>query len=160
MLASSSIGHIHRLSTSGWEILRSADEAVMCRTADRLVAGFATAITDHRFAAYIPLVDVLPEHHGRRSRRDGKDRQRVLERLRACYMIDSCVMTTWCRSMSASVAPYSTLLPGGITTVSTPPTIDLSEMLGRCAVGQRGVSVARRYALSVSMGEVAPSGCS
>ena len=46
------------------EILRSADEAVVCRTADRLVVGFATAVTDHRFAAYIPLAKVLPEHQG------------------------------------------------------------------------------------------------
>jgi ribosomal protein S18 acetylase RimI-like enzyme len=68
------------------EILRSADEAVVCRTADGLVIGFATAITDHHFTAYIPLVEVLPEHQGR-----GIGSQMVaalLERLRACYMID------------------------------------------------------------------------
>jgi L-amino acid N-acyltransferase YncA len=43
-------------------ILRSADEVVVCTTADGLVVGFATAITDRRFAAYIPLVEVLPEY--------------------------------------------------------------------------------------------------
>jgi ribosomal protein S18 acetylase RimI-like enzyme len=55
------------------EILRSTDEV-------------ATAITDHRFAAYIPLVEVLPGHQGR-----GIGSQMVtalLEHLRACYMID------------------------------------------------------------------------
>lgn len=68
------------------EILRSADEVVVCRTAHGSVVGFATAITDHRFAAYIPLVEVLPEHQGR-----GIGSQMVtalLDHLRACYMID------------------------------------------------------------------------
>ena len=68
------------------EILRSADEVVVCRTAHGSVVGFATAITDHRFAAYIPLVEVLPEHQG-----GGVGSMMVtalLERLRACYMID------------------------------------------------------------------------
>lgn len=68
------------------EILRAADEVVVCRTAQGAVVGFATAITDHRFAAYIPLVEVLPEHQGR-----GIGSQMVtamLEQLRSCYMID------------------------------------------------------------------------
>jgi ribosomal protein S18 acetylase RimI-like enzyme len=67
-------------------ILTSADEVVVCRTSDGVVVGFATAITDYRFAAYIPLVEVLPEHQGR-----GIGSQMVqilLERLRSCYMID------------------------------------------------------------------------
>jgi ribosomal protein S18 acetylase RimI-like enzyme len=68
------------------EILRSADEVVVCRTAHGSVVGFATAITDHRFAAYIPLVEVLPEYQGR-----GIGSEMVaalLEQLRTCYMID------------------------------------------------------------------------
>ena len=68
------------------EILRSADVVVLARTPDGAVVGFATAITDHRFAAYIPLVEVLPTHQGQ-----GIGSQMVtalLERLRSCYMID------------------------------------------------------------------------
>lgn len=67
-------------------ILKSADEVVVCRTPDGAVVGFATALTDYRFAAYIPLVEVLPGYQGR-----GIGSQMVrtlLERLRACYMID------------------------------------------------------------------------
>jgi GNAT superfamily N-acetyltransferase len=67
------------------EIVRAADEVVICRV-DAEVVGFATAITDRRFAAYIPLVEVLPAHQGR-----GIGSQMVtalLERLRDCYMID------------------------------------------------------------------------
>jgi GNAT superfamily N-acetyltransferase len=68
------------------EILRRADEVVVCRTAAGDVVGFATAITDRRFAAYIPLVEVLPAHQGH-----GIGSAMVtalLERLRGCYMID------------------------------------------------------------------------
>ena len=68
------------------EILSAADEVVVCRAAAGEVIGFATAITDRRFAAYIPLVEVLPEHQGR-----GIGSQMVtalLERLRSCYTID------------------------------------------------------------------------
>jgi ribosomal protein S18 acetylase RimI-like enzyme len=85
------------------EILRSADEVVVCRAADGLVVGFTTAITDHRFAAYIPLVEMLPERQGR-----GIGSQMVtalLEYLGAYYRSTSCATTTSCRSMSASAAP-------------------------------------------------------
>ena len=68
------------------EILSSADEVVVCRTPDGAVVGFATAITDYRFAAYIPLVEVLPEHQGRGI--GSQMVQTLLERLRSCYMID------------------------------------------------------------------------
>ncbi len=68
------------------EIVRSADEVVVCTTADGLVVGFATAITDRRFAAYIPLVEVLPGHQGRGI--GGQMVTALLERLRSCYMID------------------------------------------------------------------------
>ena len=67
------------------EILSSADEVVVCRTPDGAVVGFATAITDYRFAAYIPLVEVLPEHQGRGI--GSQMVQTLLERLRSCYMI-------------------------------------------------------------------------
>ena len=68
------------------EILRAADEVVVCRATAGEVIGFATALTDRRFAAYIPLVEVLPEHQGR-----GIGSQMVtalLERLRSCDTID------------------------------------------------------------------------
>lgn len=67
-------------------ILTSADEVVVCRTPDGVVIGFATAITDYRFAAYIPLVEVLPEHQRRGI--GSQMVQTLLERLRSCYMID------------------------------------------------------------------------
>lgn len=67
-------------------ILSSADEVVVCRTPDGGVVGIATAITDHRFAAYIPLVEVLPGYQrlgiGSRMVRS------LLELLGSCYMID------------------------------------------------------------------------
>ena len=68
------------------EILRAADEVVVCRDADGSVVGFATAITDHRFAAYIPLVEVLPEHQGRGI--GSKMVTALLDQVRGCYMID------------------------------------------------------------------------
>jgi ribosomal protein S18 acetylase RimI-like enzyme len=67
-------------------IVTSADEVVVCRTPDRAVVGFATAITDYRFTAYIPLVEVLPEYQGRGI--GSHMVQTLLERLRCCYMID------------------------------------------------------------------------
>lgn len=67
-------------------ILRAADDAVVARTGDGTVVGFATAITDRRFAAYVPLVEVLPSHQhagvGSRLVRA------LLDRLADCYMID------------------------------------------------------------------------
>ncbi len=68
------------------EILQAADEVVVCRYHDGTVVGLATAITDRCFAAYIPLLEVLPAHQGR-----GLGSQMVralLDRLRSCYMID------------------------------------------------------------------------
>lgn len=68
------------------EILRAADEVAIARSVDGTVVGFATAITDGRFAAYIPLVEVLPthQHAGVGSRLV----RALLGRLRRCYMID------------------------------------------------------------------------
>jgi GNAT superfamily N-acetyltransferase len=70
--------------------VRAADVAVVARVStgsgDGSVVGFGTAITDHRFAAYIPLVEVLPVQQGR-----GIGSQIVaalLDRLGQCYMID------------------------------------------------------------------------
>lgn len=68
------------------EIVRAAHEAVIARDSEGGVVGFATAITDGTFAAYIPLVEVLPERQG-----EGIGSQLVttlLERLNHCYMVD------------------------------------------------------------------------
>jgi GNAT superfamily N-acetyltransferase len=67
-------------------ILRAADMVVIARDASGCVVGFATAITDHRFAAYIPLVEVLPVHQGRGI--GSSMVEYLLERLSSCYMID------------------------------------------------------------------------
>ena len=67
-------------------IVAAADEVVVARDHDARVVGFATALTDHRFAAYIPLVEVLPEFQ-----RQGVGSlmlRALLDRLSACYMID------------------------------------------------------------------------
>ncbi len=67
-------------------IIRSAPVAVVARGDDDVLTGFATAITDHRFAAYISLVEVLPEHQGRGV---GTAMVRaLLARLDSCYMVD------------------------------------------------------------------------
>lgn len=67
-------------------VLRSAHEVVVARDGDGRMVGFITAITDGMFAAYIPLLEVLPNHQ-----RQGIGR-RLLEtmtaRLASCYMID------------------------------------------------------------------------
>lgn len=67
-------------------ILAAADEVVVARAASGGVVGFATAITDGRFAAYIPLVEVLPEHQG--AGIGSRLVLALLDRLRAHYMID------------------------------------------------------------------------
>jgi ribosomal protein S18 acetylase RimI-like enzyme len=67
-------------------ILCAADEVVVVRTDDGTVIGFVTAITDRVFAAYIPLLEVLPEwrHQGIGSMLITA----MLDRLEDCYMID------------------------------------------------------------------------
>jgi ribosomal protein S18 acetylase RimI-like enzyme len=71
----------HRL-----RVVQAATAVVIARDPDNNVVGFITAVTDGVFAAYIPLLEVLPGHQGR-----GIGRalvQRMLARLRECYMID------------------------------------------------------------------------
>jgi GNAT superfamily N-acetyltransferase len=67
-------------------ILVAADEVVIARDGDGVVIGFATAITDYRFAAFIPLVEVLPQHQ--RSGIGSQMLRALLARLGTCYMID------------------------------------------------------------------------
>ena len=67
-------------------ILAAADEVVVARDRDGVVIGFATAITDYRFATYIPLVEVLPEHQGQSI--GSQIVRALLKRIGNCYMID------------------------------------------------------------------------
>jgi ribosomal protein S18 acetylase RimI-like enzyme len=67
------------------EILRAANEVILAWDGDHLV-GFITALTDGVFAAYIPLVEVLPSHQGRGIGSELVNQ--VLDRLRDHYMID------------------------------------------------------------------------
>ncbi len=67
-------------------IVRAADEVVVARDGSGVVVGFATAITDRRFAAFITLVEVLPAYQGRGI--GSAMVQDLLTRLDACYSID------------------------------------------------------------------------
>ena len=68
------------------DIVATTTTTYLDRDHDGVVIGFATAITDHRFAAYIPLVEVRPEHQRRRI---GTEIVRaLLDRLGTCYMVD------------------------------------------------------------------------
>ena len=67
-------------------VLQAASEVVIARDESGALVGFITAITDGVFAAYIPLLEVLPSLHGQ-----GIGRalvRRMLTRLKDCYMID------------------------------------------------------------------------
>jgi ribosomal protein S18 acetylase RimI-like enzyme len=68
-------------------ILRAADRVVLALEADRVI-GFCTCITDEIYTAYIPLLEVLPEHQGRGI---GSELvKRMIAGLKRCYMIDVC----------------------------------------------------------------------
>ena len=68
-------------------LLNNSDEIVLAIAAEtKRVVGFITAITDQVLSAYIPLLEVLPEHRGRGI---GKELvSSMLERLGDLYMID------------------------------------------------------------------------
>ena len=69
------------------EILRGSDYVVLAREGDRgRVVGFVTAISDGVLSAFIPLLEVLPEHQGRGI---GSELvRRMLSRLEDFYMVD------------------------------------------------------------------------
>ncbi len=68
-------------------LLQQSDEVVLALdTANNVVVGFITAITDRVLAAYIPLLEVLPEYQHQQI---GKTlTQKMLERLSKYYMVD------------------------------------------------------------------------
>ena len=68
------------------KILKNSSVVVTAVESGKII-GFATALTDHALAAYIPLVEVLPEHQGKGI---GKAMiERIMERLGNIYMIDT-----------------------------------------------------------------------
>ncbi|MEQ1704247.1 MAG: GNAT family N-acetyltransferase [Ilumatobacteraceae bacterium] len=73
------------------QIVHAADEVVIARSTDGegagTVIGFSTAITDHCFAAYVPLVEVLPAHQGR-GIGTAMVRQLLTRLGEHCYMVD------------------------------------------------------------------------
>lgn len=67
-------------------ILEGSDAIVLALEGEGRVVGFVTAVTDGVLAAYIPLLEVLPE---RRGRGIGTELvRRMLARLEGLYMVD------------------------------------------------------------------------
>jgi ribosomal protein S18 acetylase RimI-like enzyme len=69
------------------EILKGSGHVVLAIDEDTdMVVGFVTAVSDDVLAAYIPLIEVLPEYQGRGI---GKElMRRILARLNGLYMVD------------------------------------------------------------------------
>ena len=67
--------------------MRGSSHVVLARDGRRVV-GFVTAISDGVLSAYIPLLEVLPDHQGRGI---GSELvRRLVARLESLYMIDLC----------------------------------------------------------------------
>lgn len=80
------VGWPHRPSPERHlELLHAADLCVLAREGQQVV-GFATAITDGSFAAYIPLLEVLPAHQD--AGLGSAMIRRLLDRLDGYYMVD------------------------------------------------------------------------
>jgi ribosomal protein S18 acetylase RimI-like enzyme len=69
------------------EILRGSAHVVLARDGDAVV-GFVTAISDGALSAFIPLLEVLPDHQGRGIGTELM--RRMLARLDDLYMVDLC----------------------------------------------------------------------
>lgn len=67
-------------------ILRAATHVAVGRHPGGAVVGFATAISDGQFAAYISLLEVLPEYRGRGV--GSRLMTMLLHDLSDCYMVD------------------------------------------------------------------------
>jgi predicted N-acetyltransferase YhbS len=72
------------------EILQKADYVILAVSTDtNNVVGFINAIADKVLTAYIPLLEVLPEYHGKGI---GEELvSRMLSKLQDYYMIDICI---------------------------------------------------------------------
>jgi ribosomal protein S18 acetylase RimI-like enzyme len=69
------------------QLLQKSDEVVLALdTTSGNVIGFITAITDRVLTAYIPLLEVIPAYQHQQIGRTLM--QKMLERLRAYYMVD------------------------------------------------------------------------
>lgn len=67
------------------QLLEKSDYVILAKDGEKVV-GFITAITDHVLAAYIPLLEVLPEYQNQGI---GKELvKRMLEKLQDFYMVD------------------------------------------------------------------------
>lgn len=67
------------------QLLEKSDYVILAKDGEKVV-GFITAITDHVLAAYIPLLEVLPEYQNQGI---GKElAKRMLEKLQDFYMVD------------------------------------------------------------------------
>jgi len=98
------------------QILRRADLVILARVHGRLV-GFVTCLTDGLLSAFIPLLEVLPEHQGRGI--GSQLIQRLLDELGPLYAVDA---------------------------VCDPPTATLYENLGftrLCGMARRELSLQR-----------------
>jgi ribosomal protein S18 acetylase RimI-like enzyme len=68
-------------------VLRGSDEVVLARDgASGRIVGFISAVTDGVLAAYVPLLEVLPEYRGRGIGRELV--RRMLRSLDHLYMVD------------------------------------------------------------------------
>ena len=67
-------------------ILRGSDRVLLARDDSGRVVGFVTAISDGVLSAYIPFLEVLPEHQG--AGIGSELMRRLLEELRDLYMVD------------------------------------------------------------------------
>lgn len=67
-------------------LLAGSDHVVLARVEGGRVVGFATAISDGVLAAYIPLLEVLPQYRGRGVGTELV--RRLLDQLGRLYMVD------------------------------------------------------------------------
>jgi ribosomal protein S18 acetylase RimI-like enzyme len=71
------------------ELLRGSDHVVLAVEEEtERVVGFVTAVSDGVLSAYVPLLEVLPEHQGRGL--GSELMRRLLARLESVYMVDLC----------------------------------------------------------------------
>jgi ribosomal protein S18 acetylase RimI-like enzyme len=68
-------------------LLRGSAHVVLARSRDDVV-GFVTAVSDGVLSAYIPLLEVRPDHHGRGIGTELM--RRMLAKLDSLYMVDLC----------------------------------------------------------------------